>query len=1136
MKIINLFLVAALSAIFILASVFNPRHAYAEQIIKDPSFELSAANGTFPNSGYWKPSWYGSTAGAICTTKAAKVGTRGLWAYTAAVPGLTWTGTYQDFAAVPGQVVQAGAWMRTPPRSLGGTWASGSKACIRIEFLNSSGARITFKESSAIRTANSVWRYYSFATIPAPAGTVKVRFRCYVEKPNNGIRVKSVANFDDCSLSLGPLPDATPPTGTMKINGDAPYTNNAAVILSLYAQDNTGGSGIDKMQFSNDGTTWSAAEAFAFTRSWAMSSGDASKTVYAKFSDKAGNWSTAYSDSITLDTTAPAVSLTMPSNNEQVKGVVAIEATASDTGSGMREVSFSIDGIVKSIDTALPYTYSWDTRSYSAGSHAIMVTGRDNLGNARSVQISVIVTNDMFSKVWTDGFKLMVQKRNAGGGLDPAGVYIVKGAVWSPAGKGTPGPELNQEDMRRQLAVWCDTDIPLIKQMNANTVRTYMDFGLSDDYAAKNWQYVLDKCYQNGIMVIVTVDRCIVDMNRVRDVVTKYKNHPAILMWVIGNEWNINNFYGAFPDLISGARAVESAAQLIKSIDQNHPVASCLGEPNHPAFSDIKNIIINTCPSVDVWGFNVFRGRTFTNLFDQWRDIAVSSIPKPMLLTEFGCDDYDINKNAEDQDGQRTREYYQWDHISKNLTSKGADKVCSGGCVFEFTDEWWKAGNPYGHDTGGWITQNSPDGHASEEWWGLCDIDRNPRKSYQLFKEYFGGVIPVPPPPGTEEDYNVVRFSTQPDTITTNLQNYFIADEFPGATEATINGEVIQLDGYNGFTKDIVLGAGANILTLKVTPQGEAEKTFTKTVIYDPNYSTAQKRLLYADSIVIDLDAGAVLGRLPVTAVAITHNSKFVIEPGGQIYSTGTNAFTGKAIDIGSSGYPVFSNDDTVIYAHTIARNFDTGALITDKLPVDVSSDLCKISNNGYLFYVARNIVKKIDPVTFNVVKEIPFTLSGALFGGSGISNDGSLALATSFGWGSGSINIIDVVTGEVASLSGLSDYMGGVAPSYDGNKIFVGGGGNSWYGAGGIYVIDKASKSLNSFYHQYGAGNPAVSADNVFATSAYAENAGRVQGSKYHRGIEVLEYDSSTAQLKYLKSFFLMGQGGSRMLYKKGY
>jgi hypothetical protein len=42
--------------------------------------------------------------------------------------------------------------------------------------------------------------------------------------------------------------------------------------------------------------------------------------------------------------------------------------------------------------------------------------------------------------------------------------------------------------------------------------------------------------------------------------------------------------------------------------------------------------------------------------------------------------------------------------------------------VFEFTDEWWKAGNSATHEYGGYATGAHPDGYSNEEWWGLIAV------------------------------------------------------------------------------------------------------------------------------------------------------------------------------------------------------------------------------------------------------------------------------------------------------------------------------------------------------------------------------------------------------------------------------
>lgn len=92
------------------------------------------------------------------------------------------------------------------------------------------------------------------------------------------------------------LIDNMPPTGSIVINQGSPYTNSTSVTLNLSAQDS--GSGLDKMQFSNDNIIWSGPEPYAATKTWPLSPGYGIKAVYARFSDATGNWSAVYSDTI----------------------------------------------------------------------------------------------------------------------------------------------------------------------------------------------------------------------------------------------------------------------------------------------------------------------------------------------------------------------------------------------------------------------------------------------------------------------------------------------------------------------------------------------------------------------------------------------------------------------------------------------------------------------------------------------------------------------------------------------------------------------------------------------------------------------------------------------------------------------
>jgi hypothetical protein len=134
--------------------------------------------------------------------------------------------------------------------------------------------------------------------------------------------------------------DTEPPTGGITINGGAAYSRTPAVTLTLSCSDNNG---CYQMQFSNDNATWSTAQAYATSRLWGMTSGNGQKTVYAKFNDSAGNWSTAYSGTIILDTINPQ---TTPSPAGMAySGSQAVSLICSDgSGSGCDRTYYTTDG------------------------------------------------------------------------------------------------------------------------------------------------------------------------------------------------------------------------------------------------------------------------------------------------------------------------------------------------------------------------------------------------------------------------------------------------------------------------------------------------------------------------------------------------------------------------------------------------------------------------------------------------------------------------------------------------------------------------------------------------------------------------------------------------------------------------
>lgn len=95
--------------------------------------------------------------------------------------------------------------------------------------------------------------------------------------------------------------DPLPLSGAISV--DIKNTNNRIITLNLSTSD---AGGVSQMQFSSDGSTWSALEAYAVTKSFELPTGDGVKTVYVRFMDGIGNLSSTYGATIILDTTLPS--------------------------------------------------------------------------------------------------------------------------------------------------------------------------------------------------------------------------------------------------------------------------------------------------------------------------------------------------------------------------------------------------------------------------------------------------------------------------------------------------------------------------------------------------------------------------------------------------------------------------------------------------------------------------------------------------------------------------------------------------------------------------------------------------------------------------------------------------------------
>ena len=291
--------------------------------------------------------------------------------------------------------------------------------------------------------------------------------------------------------------------------------------------------------------------------------------------------------------------------------------------------------------------------------------------------------------------------------------YFIKGICYHPVPKGSNKRSFNS----------IDQDLKLMQEAGINTIRVYEPIA---DVT------VLNKLEKAEIKVIIGFGYKQDGINDLYsgsylDYIEKFKNHKAILMWELGNEYNYHPewFDG---DILNWYNVMDKAAVAIHKIDSNHPVATAHGElPNAIAYAKGKNI--------DVWGMNVYRWDNPEEIFTQWQQIS----SKPMYLSEAGSDSY--MTIAKDGFEKGINEKAQAAATSKILNKIVANKDKGNGVtLFSFTDGLWKAGNNNQQDIGGWAPNSSGvpyDGAPNEEFWGIVDINRKKKEVFSIVKNVY---------------------------------------------------------------------------------------------------------------------------------------------------------------------------------------------------------------------------------------------------------------------------------------------------------------------------------------------------------------------------------------------------------------
>ncbi len=189
--------------------------------------------------------------------------------------------------------------------------------------------------------------------------------------------------------------------------------------------------------------------------------------------------------------------------------------------------------------------------------------------------------------------------------------------------------------------------------------------------------------------------------------VTRFRDHPAVLMWGVGNEAIF--FTKDEEERRALCAFLEEMVQVIHRVDPDHPVLyACAGKTGF-------KYLARDVPSLDVIGANEYG--SIRALHGAWQD---AGFDKPYLVTEYGPPlsqdrPRDVNRRAsEPQDHQKVILYRS------------------------LTEQIWEFG---GYNLGGVVFHLGETSQESMTWWNLNQGEKK-RPSYWTMRRLYTGEKP----------------------------------------------------------------------------------------------------------------------------------------------------------------------------------------------------------------------------------------------------------------------------------------------------------------------------------------------------------------------------------------------------------
>jgi hypothetical protein len=212
----------------------------------------------------------------------------------------------------------------------------------------------------------------------------------------------------------------------------------------------------------------------------------------------------------------------------------------------------------------------------------------------------------------------------------------------------------------------------------------------------KTGREILDEAYQNGLMVCMGLEvererhgfdyddeqAVAKQMAAIKQDIVALKDHPALLIWGIGNELNLRHKNPKVWD------AVNDLSKMIHQIDPNHPTTTMLAG----AEPEVIALVAESCPDLDLLSFQIYGAIDKLPGF-----LQESNYQGAYMITEWGatghweCDNTSWDRPIEANSSVKANDYHgrYVDYIASDT------KQCIGSFVFlwgqkqERTPTWY---------------------------------------------------------------------------------------------------------------------------------------------------------------------------------------------------------------------------------------------------------------------------------------------------------------------------------------------------------------------------------------------------------------------------------------------------------------